>query len=71
MSEAKRPFVSFEDTAAMTAAVRRGVRIALLAHARAGNPVAFSRNGKVVWVQPDEVFALLAAADADALTPES
>jgi hypothetical protein len=45
----------------MEAAVRRAMRAAVLAHARAGNPVATIRDGKVVWLQPNEVFALFAA----------
>jgi hypothetical protein len=46
------------DHALITAAVNRGVREALLTHARAGNPVSTWRDGKVVWLQPAEVFAL-------------
>jgi hypothetical protein len=46
--------------AAQAAAIRRAVREAVLAHARAGNPVAEWRDGQVVWVQPAEVFARLA-----------
>lgn len=48
------------------AAVQRAVRAAVLAHARAGNPVATWRDGKVVWVQPEEIlarFAVQAASD--------
>jgi hypothetical protein len=40
-------------------AIDRAVREALLTHARLGNPVATWRDGKVVWLQPAEVFALL------------
>jgi hypothetical protein len=43
------------------AAIQRGVRNAVLAHARAGNPVAAWRDGHVVWLQPAEVLARLAA----------
>jgi hypothetical protein len=50
-------------------AVRRAAREALLAHARAGNPVAFWRDGKVVWLQPDEVFRLLSAVAPDDTSP--
>jgi len=39
--------------------VRRATREAALIHARLGNPVAALRDGKVVWLQPAEVFALL------------
>lgn len=50
---------------AITAAVQRAVREAVLAHARAGNPVAGWEDGKVVWLQPDEVFRRLAATEAE------
>ena len=49
-----------KDGRAVDAAIRRAVREAVLAHARAGNPVAEWRDGQVVWVQPAEVFARLA-----------
>jgi len=42
------------------AAVQRAVRAAVLAHARAGNPVSTWRNGQVVWVQPEEILARFA-----------
>jgi hypothetical protein len=48
------------DVTAIEAAFRRSVREAVLTHARAGRPVATWRDGKVVWLQPDEVFALIA-----------
>ena len=31
------------------------VREALLSHKRAGNPVAVWRNGRVEWIQPDDI----------------
>lgn len=33
----------------------RAVREALLMHKRAGNPVPTERDGKLVWLQPDEI----------------
>ena len=54
-----------DDTAAMAEAVGRAVVAAILAHAKAGNPVAAWENGRVVWRQPDEVFRRLAAADTE------
>ena len=36
-------------------AVREGVREALRQHKRAGNPVAEWRDGKVVWVKPEDI----------------
>jgi hypothetical protein len=40
----------------VAAAIRRAVRDALLAHARAGNPVPVGANGRVVWLSPEEVL---------------
>ena len=47
------------STAQITDAINRAVREALLTHARLGNPVSTWRDGKVVWLTPLEVFALL------------
>lgn len=38
-------------------ALDRAVREAVLSHARAGNPVAVWRDGKVVWIPPAEILA--------------
>jgi hypothetical protein len=46
-------FVRFNDEISM--ACERAVREALRRHKLAGNPVAVSRNGKVVLIQPDEI----------------
>jgi hypothetical protein len=35
-----------------------------LQHARAGNPVATMRDGKVVWIPPEEIFAQFATPPA-------
>lgn len=40
---------------ALTAAMRRGVREALRRHKQAGNPICEWRDGKVVWVLPNEI----------------
>ncbi len=48
--------------AMIEAAVQRAVRAAVLAHARAGNPVSTWRDGQVVWVQPEEILARFAKA---------
>lgn len=45
------------DTALMHEAVTRAMREAVLEHARAGQPVCTMRNGRVVWVSPEEVLA--------------
>ena len=46
------------------AAVQRAVRQAVLASAYAGQPVPVSRDGKVVWLSPQEVFDLFASEPA-------
>src|SRR5438874_9824558 len=53
------------DHAANEAAVRRAVQQAVLEHARAGLPVATWKDGKVHWLQPNEVLALLAEANGN------
>jgi hypothetical protein len=42
---------------AIDAAHERANREARLFHARLGHPVCESRDGKVVWISPAEVFA--------------
>jgi hypothetical protein len=48
------------DRPRIVRAVQRAVREALLTHARAGNPVCEWRDGRVVWVTPEEIFARFA-----------
>ena len=36
-------------------AYERAVREALLMHKRAGNPVPIERDGKLVWLQPEDI----------------
>lgn len=36
-------------------AMKQAVREALVRHKRAGSPVAAWRDGRVVWIQPDEL----------------
>ena len=46
------------QNAEVQAALNRATRTALLEHARMGNPVCESdRNGGVVWITPEEIFA--------------
>lgn len=44
-----------DDREGMDRALARAVRQAVLHHKRAGNPVAIWCDGKVVWVNPDEI----------------
>jgi hypothetical protein len=46
-------FVRYSEE--ITRASERAVREALLKHKRAGNPVPIERDGKLVWLQPDEI----------------
>jgi hypothetical protein len=50
----------FADDALITGALTRATREAVLQHARLGHPVATMRDGKVVWLSPEEVLAALA-----------
>ena len=38
-------------------AIQRAVRTAVWTHARLGHPVAESRNGRVVWLSPEEILS--------------
>jgi hypothetical protein len=46
-------FSTYSDE--ISEACKRAVREALQKHKQAGNPVAVSRNGEVVLLQPDEI----------------
>ncbi len=46
-------FVRYADE--INPAYERAVREALLMHKRAGNPVPIDRDGKMIWLQPDEI----------------
>jgi hypothetical protein len=62
MSEQRRRSLAerFADHAAVEAAIQKGVREAVLSHARAGCPIAVWRDGRVVWLKPAEVLATFA-----------
>lgn len=45
-----------DDDDLMTAAIRQGIREELLSQARAGISVPVSKDGKVVWLTPDDIF---------------
>jgi hypothetical protein len=51
MSPAER----VHDIPRILRAMRQAVREALLAHKRAGNPVAIWRNDRVEWVKPEDI----------------
>ncbi|OGW51221.1 MAG: hypothetical protein A2Z50_08245 [Nitrospirae bacterium RBG_19FT_COMBO_42_15] len=43
------------DPDKVTQALVQGVREALLKHKQAGNPIVVWRDGKIVWLKPDEI----------------
>lgn len=43
------------DIPAILEALRLAVQEALMMHKRAGNPVATWRDGKVEWIQPEDI----------------
>jgi hypothetical protein len=51
----RAPIDSVEDLPRILQAMQEAVREALLRHKRLGNPVAVWRDGRVVWLQPDEI----------------
>jgi hypothetical protein len=51
---------------AMKEAHEQANREALLEHARMGRSVCESRDGKVVWIEPKEIFARYGMTDPDA-----
>lgn len=55
----------------LEAAICRAMREATLTHAQLGHPVATWRDGRVIWLQPNEVFALLSPKPADNGGPKS
>jgi hypothetical protein len=55
--QATLPTTELIDHAAIDKAHELAARDALLEHARMGRSVCESRDGKVVWVTPEEIFA--------------
>ena len=45
-------------------ALRKGAREAILRHKKEGFPIVVWRDGKSVWIPPDEIDDYLAAQDA-------
>jgi hypothetical protein len=59
------------DPRIIEAAIRRAVHEAVLTHARLGHAVPTWREGRVVWLQPSEVLALLSPPAVDNNGPKS
>ena len=53
--DARAPSERVDDEDRMLAEMRAAVREAVLAHKRAGNPIAEWRDGRVVWIPPEEI----------------
>jgi len=47
---------AFANPERITQALTQGVREALLKHKQAGNPVVVWRDGKMVWLKPEEII---------------
>lgn len=45
----------FKDKDKITGALSKAVNEALLQHKKAGNPVASWEDGKIVWLQPEDI----------------
>lgn len=45
----------FADPEKVTKALAQGVHEALLKHKQAGNPIVVWRDGKIVWLKPEEI----------------
>ena len=46
---------ALSDRDGITEALAAGVREALKKHKQAGNPVVVWRDGKIVWLKPEEI----------------
>ena len=51
----RAPSERVHDTERMLAEMQAAVREAVARHKRLGNPIAIWRDGRVVWLSPDEI----------------
>lgn len=49
------PASPFWDEKKVTAALQRAVKAAIERHRRLGNPICVWKDGKVVWLSPEEL----------------
>ncbi|OHE57400.1 MAG: hypothetical protein A2Z47_05980 [Thermodesulfovibrio sp. RBG_19FT_COMBO_42_12] len=54
-SDRDRITEAFSDPEKITRALAQGVRIALLKHKQAGNPIVIWRDGKTIRIKPEEI----------------
>jgi hypothetical protein len=45
----------FNDADVVTAAIQAGINAALLRHKQLGKPICVWRDGKVVWIEPENI----------------
>jgi hypothetical protein len=45
----------FRERTEIINAMKRAVQVALWKHKRLGNPIAVWRDGRVVWIPPEEI----------------
>lgn len=45
----------FNDPDIITKAIQAGIKLALLKHKQAGNPICEWRDNKVHWIAPEEI----------------
>jgi hypothetical protein len=53
LSTARHLFVEYREE--IREVFRRAVQQAVLEHKRAGNPIAVSENGEVIWIEPEQI----------------
>jgi len=47
--------IMFDDRGLILEALQKGIDEAMIQHKRAGLPVAIDRDGKTVWVNPEDL----------------
>jgi len=45
----------FKEGSLIDKALKKAVQEALVRHKQAGNPIVVWRNGKIVWLKPEEI----------------
>lgn len=45
----------FEEGVEIDKALKRGVRKALILHKKLGFPIVVEKNGKIVWIKPEDI----------------
>ncbi|MBI4709771.1 MAG: hypothetical protein HY806_00340 [Nitrospirae bacterium] len=45
----------FKEGTPIDKALKKAVQEALMRHKQAGNPIVVWRNGKIVWLKPEEI----------------